>query len=97
MTMKSEGLNELAPECFVEIAPRDAAAYGVADGDRLKITSKRGSIEAKAQLSEKAVEGTLFIPFHYAQAAANMLTHAALDPTSGIPEYKVCAVQIEKA
>jgi formate dehydrogenase alpha subunit len=96
MAMKSEGLNEPAPECFVEISPQDAEAYGVEDGDRLKIRSKRGSIEAKAQLSDKAVAGTVFIPFYYAGAAANTLTHAALDPTSGIPEYKVCAVQIEK-
>ncbi len=97
MTMKSKGLNELAPECFVEISPQDAEAYGLKEGDRLKVRSKRGSIEAKAQLSDKAVAGTVFIPFHYAQAAANTLTHAALDPTSGIPEYKVCAVRIEKA
>jgi formate dehydrogenase alpha subunit len=96
MTMKSPGLNELAPECFVEISAENADDYGVRDGDVLKISSKRGEIKAKARLSDIAVKGTVFIPFHYAQAAANRLTHAALDPTAKIPEYKVCAVRIEK-
>jgi len=63
----------------------------------LKVSSRRGEIEAKALLSEKAVKGTIFIPFHYANAAANKLTNTALDPTAKIPEFKVCAVRIEKA
>ena len=96
MTMKSPGLNELAPECFVEISAENADDYGVRDGDVLKISSKRGEIKAKAKLSDMAVKGAIFIPFHYAQAAANRLTNAALDPTAKIPEYKVCAVRIEK-
>jgi formate dehydrogenase alpha subunit len=96
MTMKSPGLNELAPECFVEISAENADDYGVRDGDLLKISSKRGEIKAKAKLSDIAVKGAIFIPFHYAQAAANRLTNAALDPTAKIPEYKVCAVRIEK-
>ena len=97
MTMKSEGLNELAPESFVEISAQDAEAYRIEDGDSLKISSRRGEIEAKARLSEKAVKGTIFIPFHYAGAAANKLTNTALDPTAKIPEFKVCAVRIVKA
>ena len=96
MTMKSQGLNELAPECFVEISEQDAEAYNIGDGDFLKIRSRRGGIEARAKLSEEAVKGTVFIPFHFAKAAANKLTNPALDPTAKIPEYKVCAVQIEK-
>ena len=96
MTMKTDGLNECAPECFVEISAQDAEAYEVEDGDLLKISSRRGEIEAKAMLSEKAVKGTVFIPFHYAGAAANMLTNTALDPTAKIPELKVCAVRIGK-
>jgi formate dehydrogenase major subunit len=96
MTMKSEGLNELAPECFVEISAQDADANGIADGDLLKVKSRRGEIEAKAKISEKAVKGTVFVPFHYATAAANKLTNPALDPTAKIPEYKVCAVSVEK-
>ena len=97
MTMKSEGLNRLAPECFVEISPKDAEAYELQPGDLVKVASRRGEIRAKTVISEKAVEGTIFIPLHYAAAAANELTHAALDPTAKIPEYKVSAVRIEKA
>jgi len=96
MTMKSPGLNALAPECFVEISAEDARQYNIQDGELVKAVSRRGEINAKAQISEKAVKGTVFIPFHYAAAAANRLTHAALDPAAKIPEYKVCAIKIEK-
>jgi formate dehydrogenase major subunit/formate dehydrogenase alpha subunit len=92
MSMKSAGLNALAPDCFVEISKNDAHKYDVEDGDWLTIRSRRGEIKARANISEKAVDGTIFVPFHYAEAAANRLTHAALDPLAKIPEYKVCAV-----
>ncbi len=97
MTMKTQGLNELAPESFVEISSQDADEYEIADGDLLKISSRRGEIEAEAKISEKAVKGTVFIPFHYAKAAANVLTNGALDPVAKIPEYKVCAIKLSKA
>ncbi len=97
MTMKSPGLNEMAPECFTEISVNDARKYDLGDGDLIKVSSRRGEILTKTKISEMAVEGTIFIPFHYATAAANTLTNAALDPTAKIPEYKVCAVRIEKA
>ncbi len=96
MTMKSDGLNMLAPECFVEVSAQDAEQYQINEGDAVKVASKRGEIEVKAKISEQAFKGTIFIPFHYANAAANMLTHAALDPVAKIPEYKVCAVRLEK-
>jgi formate dehydrogenase major subunit/formate dehydrogenase alpha subunit len=95
MTMKSDGLNDRAPDCFVELSAADAHELGVGEGQTLKVSSRRGSIEARAQISDRAVAGTVFIPFHWAKAAANTLTHAALDPTAGIPEFKVCAVRIE--
>jgi len=97
MTMKSEGLNERAPVCFVEISADDAQAYDLEDGSMVKVESRRGDIRAAIKISDMAVAGTVFIPFHFAQAAANKLTNAALDPVSGIPEYKVCAVKISKA
>jgi formate dehydrogenase major subunit/formate dehydrogenase alpha subunit len=97
MTMKTEGLNERAPECFVEISPKDAALYDLTDGAEVEIASRRGKITAKIQVSPKAVAGTIFIPFHFAQAAANRLTNAVLDPVSKIPEYKVCAVKLSRA
>jgi formate dehydrogenase major subunit len=97
MSMKSEGLNEIAPECFVEITAQDARKHALQDGDTVTIASRRGSIQARIKISRKAVSGTVFIPFHYAVAAANRLTNSALDPISGIPEYKVCAVKLSKA
>jgi formate dehydrogenase alpha subunit len=97
MTMKSDGLNERAPENFVEISPADARRYGFDNGAMAKIISRRGDITAKIKISSAAVGGTVFIPFHFAQSAANKLTNAALDPVSKIPEYKVCAVKISKA
>ena len=97
MTMKSAGLNDLAPDCFVEISSADAGKYAVLDGARVNIASRRGTIQARVKVSTQAVTGTVFIPFHYARAAANRLTNAALDPISGIPEFKVCAVKLEKA
>ena len=95
--MKSESLNDRAPECFVEISRQDAGRYQVKDGTLVEVSSRRGSIRAKIKVSNKAVTGTVFIPFHYAAEAANRLTNAALDPVSGIPEYKVCAVKIAQA
>ncbi len=97
MSMKTAGLNERAPESFVEISPKDARALEIDDGTMVDIASKRGKIIARVKVSRKAVPGTVFIPFHYARAAANKLTNAALDPVSGIPEYKVCAVSLSKA
>jgi formate dehydrogenase alpha subunit len=97
MTMKTDGLNNRAPESFVEISANDARAKNLQDGDPVTISSRRGEVQARVQVSGKAVAGTVFMPFHYARAAANKLTNAALDPISGIPEYKVCAVKVVKA
>ena len=97
MSMKTGGLNEIAPEAFVEISPQDARKFELKEGFRVNIDSRRGTIQARIKISRMAVSGTVFIPFHYAAAAANRLTNAALDPISGIPEYKVCAVKLSKA
>ncbi len=97
MTRKTDGLNECAPECFIEISPQDAEKYNLDNKALVKIASRRGEIKAKLTISGKAVEGTVFMPFHFVEAAANKLTNAALDPISGIPEYKVCAVKLSKA
>ncbi len=61
------------------------------------VSSRRGIITAKLKVSSKAVDGTIFIPFHFAKAAANKLTNAKLDPTAKIPEFKVCAIKLEKS
>lgn len=97
MTMKSDGINERAPENFVEISSSDAEKFGFEDGGMSKIMSRRGDITARIKISATAVNGTVFMPFHFAKSAANKLTNAALDPVSKIPEYKVCAVKLSKA
>jgi len=97
MTMKTEGLNERAPENFVEISQADARRFGLEDGSIVKVASRRGDINAKVKVSATAVNGTVFMPFHFALSAANKLTNAALDPVSKIPEYKVCAIKLSKA
>jgi len=97
MTRRSAGLNGCAPECFVELNRKDAETLGVADGEMLKVTSRRGAITAKALIGETTDVGVVFIPFHYSESAANHLTIAALDPQAKIPEYKICAVKVEKA
>jgi len=97
MTMKSKGLNTMAPECFVEISENDASKLGFAHNEKVEVVSRRGKIKVKLQVSPKAVDGTLFIPFHFAKAAANRLTNAKLDPVAKIPEFKVCAIMIRKA
>jgi formate dehydrogenase major subunit len=97
MTMKTKGLNLLSPECFVEISSADAQKLGLGTGSMVDVASRRGKISAKLKISSKAVDGTVFIPFHFAKAAANELTNAKLDPIAKIPEFKVCAIKIEPA
>lgn len=97
MSRRSPGLEEKAPECRVEIAAGDAIDYGIGDGEPVRLRTRRGEIVARAQISPKAVAGTIFVPFHYIEASANKLTIAALDPVAKIPEYKVCAVHLERA
>jgi len=96
MTRKTKGLNELAGECLVEISPGDANLLGLVDGDWVRVISRRGEIQARVKVTSRSPKGCLFIPFHFAEAAVNRLTHAALDPVSKIPEFKVCAVRVEK-
>lgn len=95
MTRKVQGLAAKSPAAYVEISVEDAKQCGVGDGDTVKVTSRRGSISVPVRISEKAVAGTVFIPFHFAEAAANVLTNSAACPESGIAEVKVCAVRVE--
>jgi formate dehydrogenase alpha subunit len=97
MTQRSKGLMERYQECLVEVNTEDAQRLKISDGDRVQVVSRRGQIEAKAKVGQATDCGTIFIPFHFFEAAANRLTNAALDPISGIPEYKVCAVKLSKA
>ena len=97
MTRRSKGLDGLVPGPFVEVNGADAKKIRVRDGDRVKVTSRRGSIVLPAKVGTRVDTGVLFIPFHFWEAAANVLTNPASDPTAGIPEFKVCAVRLERA
>ena len=96
MTGRSPKLDSEVPESFIEISPDDADARGVKNDDIVSVTSRRGTVKVKAWVTENIRRGTVFMPFHYAEGAANVLTIAALDPIAKIPELKVCAVQVAK-
>ncbi|HZU06063.1 MAG TPA: formate dehydrogenase subunit alpha [Chloroflexota bacterium] len=92
------GLTALYPAVEVAIHPADAAAHGVADGDRVRLTSRRGELLATARVTEAVQQGELFVPFvRLAEGAANFLTNNVYDPRVKIPEYKVCAVRLARA
>lgn len=94
---RHSNLDFAAPQPLVELNPADAPRIPCIDGGPVRVTSRRGSIVLRAKVTEKAAPGVVFVPFHYAEAAANQLTIEALDPQAKIPEYKVCAVKIEPA
>lgn len=96
MTGKVEGLNRKSPESFIEINPSTAAKLNVSNGEMVRVSSRRGSILVKARLSDIVEQEVVFIPFHFAEGAANTLTNSVLDTSSKTPELKVCAVAVEK-
>ena len=96
MTRRVAGLLELEPRLRVAIHPLDARRLRLHDGDLVRVTSRRGELEGYARLTDDVRPGAIFVPFvKLAESAANFLTNSAHDPTSKIPEYKVCAVRIE--
>lgn len=97
MTDKTPGINEIASSSFIEVNTVDADALGIVDGDRVKVTSRRGCIESTARVSDKTNPGQTWMPFHFQDGNSNWLTNAALDNIAKAPEYKVCAIKIEKA
>jgi len=96
MTRHSKALDAIVPEGFVEVNPKDAEKLGIKDGEFTIVSSRRGKIKIKANITDKVDVGTVFLPFHFKEAAANLLTIDALDPVAKIPEYKVCAVKVER-
>jgi len=96
MTRRSKTLTDQMNEAFVEVNPGDAKKLGVANGDVIKVKSRRGEIKVKVWVTEKVKKGVVFIPFHFSEAAVNALTNPALDPIAKIPEFKVCSVSLEK-
>ena len=89
-------LDEVWPEATVEIHPSDAERLGVVTGEWLQATSRRGAIVLRTMVTERSPEGVAFIPFHFVEAAANVLTLDRLDARAKIPDFKVCAIQLAK-
>ncbi|MBI5025509.1 MAG: formate dehydrogenase subunit alpha [Nitrospirae bacterium] len=95
MCRRTSTLEREYPECYAEINPKDANMLGIKDNSMMRVSSRRGAIIVRACVTAKVSEGTIFIPFHFREASANLLTNPAVDPLAKIPEYKVCAVRIE--
>ncbi|MBO6015816.1 MAG: formate dehydrogenase subunit alpha, partial [Lachnospiraceae bacterium] len=96
MTSRAPGLMDIAGEGFIEINYKDADRLGVANNERIKVRSRRGEITATARVGRKVSEGETWMPFHFEDSPVNVITNAVLDDFARIPEYKVCAVQLEK-
>jgi len=95
MTRRSPSLIREIDKAFIEVNPNDARSLGIREGEPVKVSSRRGSLEVEAKVTGRVGEGVLFMPFHFAEAAANLLTNSAVDPVSKIPELKVCAVSLK--
>ena len=97
MTRRARALDVISPEPFVEMTPRDIERLGCEDGALVVVSSRRGAITLKSKSSTRVADGNVFIPFHFKEAAANILTNDALDPDGKIPEFKYCAVAVRPA
>jgi formate dehydrogenase alpha subunit len=95
MTRRSK-LDEIWPEATVEMAPEDAERLGLETSDWVRVWSRRGEIKLRVMVTGRSPAGTIFIPFHFVEAAANLLTDNKVDPRAKIPDFKVCAVNVEK-
>ncbi len=96
MTRRSKGLHKLAPEARIQMNPADALAMDIAEGDWVKVISRRGAVQARVRLTDRSAPGMVFGTFHFPKVPINQLTNDALDPTGKIPEFKVAAVRVEK-
>lgn len=97
MTRRCAFLDREMPELITDLHPEDADRLGVLNGDYIRVTSRRGTLESRVRITDAVKAGMIFMPMHFEEAAANLLTNPALDPISKTPEYKVCAVRVEKA
>jgi formate dehydrogenase alpha subunit len=95
MTRRSAKLHNEVPQGYVELHPDDAQRIGLGRDPWVRVSSRRGEIQLVARVTDRITPGVVFIPFHFAEAAANALTNSAFDPIAKIPEFKVCAVKVE--
>ncbi|MHC4533773.1 MAG: formate dehydrogenase subunit alpha [Planctomycetota bacterium] len=97
MTRKSAAINQVSPTGYVEIHLEDAGKLRIADGDTVEVSTIRGKVSTLAKVTKNIEKGWLFMPFHFHEGPANMLTIDALDPLAKIPEYKACAATVKKS
>ena len=95
MTRRARGLLSVYSQSLVELNPEDALKLGLSGSKTIRITSRRGTMDAKAWVTDRVPSGVIHANFHFPEVPTNELTIAALDPVSKIPEYKICAVKIE--
>ena len=95
MTRRAKGLIGVYDRALVEVNPDDAARLNIEDGAYLRLTSRRGSFQAEAWMTDRVPPGMVYANFHFPETSANILTHASLDPVAKIPEYKIVAVRVE--
>lgn len=95
MTRRSEGLDTLEGEELVKMHPEDAEKFGVADGQWVEVTSRRGTVKARAQVTEICPPGVISMTFHFVESPTNEITNSALDPVAKIPETKISAVKVK--
>ncbi len=96
MTGRVEAINAMYPKSFIQINPTTANRLALEDGDKVKVTSRRGDVITTVRITDIVEEDVCFMPFHFADGAANYLTNSAVDPIAKIPELKVSAVRLEK-
>jgi formate dehydrogenase major subunit len=97
MTRRSAVLDQIEPEAVAFMSPKDMRRMKVWPGDLIRLETRRGAVEVKVRSDRDVPENMVFMPFCYAEAAANLLTNPALDPFGKIPEFKFCAVRAERA
>ena len=96
MSRRSAGLDWVVPEGEIQVNVEDGAQLGIASGEMIRVTSRRGEATGRASLTDKLPRGMVFMNFHFAEVPANALTNDVVDPVAKIPEYKVSAVKVER-
>ena len=94
MTRKSRVIDQVSPTGYVEVNTADAESLGIEEGDSVQVSTRRGEVSTLAKVTDAIEPGWIFMPFHFCEGPANMLTNDALDPIAKIPELKVCAAKI---
>ena len=96
MTRRCESITNEIDENFIEINTEDAKNLGIKNGEKVRVSSRRGTVNANARVTENVIKGVVYMSFHFLEEATNKLTNSAYDPVSKTAELKICAVNVEK-